>query len=43
MHDDEAGCGESAPTSAAIEVVSTAEKKQRPFANLRELLDKGEH
>jgi uncharacterized protein len=42
MHGDEAGCGEAAPTSAAVEVVATAEKKQRPFANLRELLDKGE-
>jgi len=42
MHEDQAGCGKAAPTSAAIEVVSTAEKKQRPFENLRELLDKGE-
>ncbi len=42
MHEDRAGCGEAAPTSAAVEVVSTAEKKQRPFENLRELLDKGE-
>ncbi len=42
MHEDQAGCGKAAPASAAIEVVSTAEKKQRPFENLRELLDKGE-
>jgi uncharacterized protein len=43
MHEDEAGCGEAAPASADVEVVSAAGKKQRPFANLRELLDKGEH
>ncbi len=42
MHEDQAGCGESAPASTAVEVVSTAEKKQRPFENLRELLGKGE-
>ena len=32
----------AAATGAAVETVSTAEDKQRPFANLRELLDKGE-
>jgi uncharacterized protein len=42
MHEDQAGCGEAAATSAAVEVVSTAEKKQRPFENLRELLDQSE-
>lgn len=42
MHEDEAGCGETAQAGAAVETVSTAEEKQRPFANLRELLDKGE-
>lgn len=43
MHEDQAGCGGAAATSTAVEVVSTAEKKQRPFENLREMLDKGEH
>jgi len=42
MHDDQAGCGEAAPTGTGVEVVSTAEKKQRPFENLRELLGKGQ-
>ena len=42
LHEDKAGCGEAAAASAAVEVVSTADKKQRPFENLRELLDKGE-
>jgi uncharacterized protein len=43
MHEDQAGCGGAAAASTAVEVVSTAEKKQRPFENLREMLDKGEH
>lgn len=42
MHEDQAGCGAAAATGAAVEVVSTAEKKQRPFENLRQLLDQGE-
>jgi uncharacterized protein len=42
MHGDEAGCGMAATTGAAVETVSTAEDRQRPFANLRELLDQGE-
>jgi len=42
MHEDEAGCGVAAVTGAVVEVVSTAEETQRPFANLRELLEKGE-
>jgi uncharacterized protein len=42
MHEDQAECGETALTGPGVEVVSTAEKKQRPFENLRELLDKGE-
>jgi uncharacterized protein len=42
MHEDEAQCGEAARVSAAVETVSTADERQRPFANLRELLDKGE-
>jgi len=42
MHEDEVGCGEAAATGAVVEVVSTVEDRQRPFANLRELLDQGE-
>jgi uncharacterized protein len=42
VHEDEAGCGVAATTGAVVETVSTAEDKQRPFANLRELLDQGE-
>ena len=42
MHEDEADCGDVAAADVAAEQDSTAEEKQRPFANLRELLDKGE-
>jgi uncharacterized protein len=42
MHEDEADCGDAAAADGADEQDSTAEEKQRPFANLRELLDKGE-
>jgi uncharacterized protein len=42
MHEDEAECGVAAAPGAVVEVVSTAEETQRPFANLRELLEKGE-
>jgi uncharacterized protein len=42
MHGDEAGCGDAVRTGDVVETVSTADEKQRPFANLRELLGKGE-
>ena len=41
-HDEEAGCGEVAAPDVVVEPDAAAEEKQRPFANLRELLDKGE-
>jgi uncharacterized protein len=42
MHEDEAECGAKAAPKASVGTDPTAEEKQRPFANLRELLDKGE-
>jgi uncharacterized protein len=46
MHEDAAQCGATARAKkAAVAVVAAAEEveTQTPFANLRELLDKGEH
>jgi len=42
MHEDRALCGEAPAAKAVIDPPAAAEEKQRPFANLRELLDKGE-
>ncbi|NJD30977.1 MAG: hypothetical protein FIB04_03745 [Gammaproteobacteria bacterium] len=42
MHEDAAECGESAADEHIVAAGAPAEEKQRPFANLRELLDKGE-
>ena len=42
MHDDDDGCLDAAAPVTAIEPDSTVEEKQKPFANLRELLDKSE-
>jgi uncharacterized protein len=42
MHEDAAECGESTATETVVAEEALAEEKQRPFANLRELLDKGE-
>jgi uncharacterized protein len=42
MHEDEADCGDAVAAEVAAEADSAVEEKQRPFANLRELLDKGE-
>jgi uncharacterized protein len=42
MHEDAAECGESAADTSVVAEVAPAEEKQRPFSNLRELLDKGE-
>jgi uncharacterized protein len=42
MHENAAGCGESAADEHIVAADAPAEEKQRPFANLRELLDKGE-
>jgi len=43
-HEDEAGCRESAGGRrvARAQVAAPSDEVQRPFANLRELLDKGE-
>lgn len=41
MHASAAECGAAAAALAADEAEAAAEEKQRPFANLRELLDKG--
>jgi uncharacterized protein len=41
MHDDD-GCLDNVAPVTAVEKDSTAEDKQKPFANLRELLDKSE-
>ncbi len=42
MHEDAAECGESAADEQIVATEAPAEEKQRPFSNLRELLDKGE-
>jgi uncharacterized protein len=42
LHEDESQCGPSAAPQAVVEPGSAAEEKQRPFSNLRELLDQGE-
>jgi uncharacterized protein len=42
MHEDEADCADAVAAEVTAEPGSTVEEKQRPFANLRELLDKGE-
>jgi uncharacterized protein len=42
MHEDEDGCLDAAAPVTAVEKDSTAEDKQKPFANLRELLGKTE-
>ena len=42
MHEDEAGCGDAALTGAVVEPDSTTDERQRPFANLREMLGSGE-
>lgn len=42
MHEDDDGCLDAAAPVTAVEKDSTAEDKQKPFANLRELLDKSE-
>jgi uncharacterized protein len=42
MHEDAAECGESAAGEKIAAADAPAEEKQRPFANLRELLDKSE-
>jgi len=41
MHASAAECGAAAAALAADEAEAAADEKQRPFANLRELLDKG--
>jgi uncharacterized protein len=41
MHEDAARCGATAAAPDAATVDSAADEKQRPFANLRQLLDKG--
>ena len=41
MHASAAECGAAATALAADEAEAAADEKQRPFANLRELLDKG--
>lgn len=45
LHDDPAECGRAAGGKrvAAAQAPARPEDVQRPFANLRELLDKGEH
>ena len=42
MHATAADCGAAAAALAAVEDEPAAEETQRPFANLRELLDKGQ-
>jgi uncharacterized metal-binding protein YceD (DUF177 family) len=42
LHEDEADCGETAAADASVEPGSAVADTQRPFANLRDLLDKGE-
>lgn len=42
MHEDAADCGDSMAVVNVVADEATAEEKQRPFSNLRELLDKGE-
>jgi uncharacterized protein len=42
MHEDAAECGESAAREHIVAAEAPAEDKQRPFANLRELLEKDE-
>jgi uncharacterized protein len=42
MHDDDDGCLDATAPVTTIEPDSTVEEKQKPFANLRELLDKSE-
>jgi uncharacterized protein len=42
MHDTAAQCGAVAATLAAVETKPAVDETQRPFANLRELLDKGQ-
>jgi uncharacterized metal-binding protein YceD (DUF177 family) len=42
MHEDAAECGESAAGEHIVAAEAPAEDKQRPFANLRELLEKDE-
>lgn len=42
LHEDEADCGETAAADDIVEPGSAVADTQRPFANLRDLLDKGE-
>jgi uncharacterized metal-binding protein YceD (DUF177 family) len=42
LHEDEADCGETAAADDVVEPGSAVADTQRPFANLRDLLDKGE-
>jgi uncharacterized metal-binding protein YceD (DUF177 family) len=42
MHAMAAECGASATVIEAVADEPTADEKQRPFANLRQLLDKGD-
>jgi uncharacterized protein len=42
MHEDDDECRDAAAPVTTIERDSTVEEKQKPFANLRELLDKSE-
>jgi uncharacterized protein len=42
MHADEALCSKAGGEEVAVAKSATVEDRQRPFANLRELLDKGE-
>jgi uncharacterized metal-binding protein YceD (DUF177 family) len=41
LHETAAECGAVAAALAAVEDEPAVEETQRPFANLRELLDKG--
>jgi uncharacterized protein len=42
LHEYESECGVIPAPEGIVEVDSAVDEKQRPFANLRELLDKGE-
>jgi len=42
LHEEAAQCREASAEKAAVATHAAAKDKQRPFSNLRELLDKGE-